>query len=66
MAGFVVAALALLWVALASRQLLAIPDAPTHLGLAASIRAGGFPPAFFWTPDFPASRWPTITTAQTC
>ena len=53
-AGFVVAALALLWVALASRQLLAIPDARAHLGLAASIRAGGFPPAFFWTPEFPA------------
>ena len=50
-AGFVVAALALFWIALASRQLLAIPDIPNHLGLAASIRAGGFPPAFFWTPS---------------
>lgn len=54
-AGFAVAVLALFWVALASRQLLSIPDAINHLGLAASIRAGGFPPAFFWTPDFPAS-----------
>ena len=54
-AGFLVAVLALFWIALASRQLLSIPDANNHLGLAASIRAGGFPPAFFWTPDFPAS-----------
>ncbi len=45
-------AILVLWpVALASRQLLAIPDIPNHLGLAASIRAGGFPPAFFWTPS---------------
>ena len=45
-------AVLVLWaLALASRQLLAIPDIPNHLGLAASIRAGGFPPAFFWTPS---------------
>ena len=54
-AGFAVAVLALCWVALASRQLLSIPDAINHLGLAASIRAGEFPPVFFWTPDLPAS-----------
>lgn len=54
-AGFAVAVLALCWVALASRQFLSIPDAINHLGLAASIRAGGFPPVFFWTPDLPAS-----------
>ena len=51
-AGFVVAALALFWIALASRQLLTIPDVANHLGLAASIRAGAFPPAFFWNPAF--------------
>ena len=54
-AGFAVAVLALCWVALASRQILSIPDAINHLGLAASIRAGGFPPVFFWTPDLPAA-----------
>ena len=43
-AGIVVAALALFWVALASRQLLTIPDVATHMGLSASIRAGAFPP----------------------
>ena len=53
-AGFAVAVLALFWVVLPSRQLLSIPDAVVHLGLAASIRAGGFPPEFFWTPDMPA------------
>ncbi|MDE2990050.1 MAG: hypothetical protein OXU21_03145 [Chloroflexota bacterium] len=54
-AAFAVAVLAICWVALASRQFLSIPDAINHLGLAASIRAGGFPPVFFWTPDLPAS-----------
>ena len=54
-AGIGLALLVLLPIALASRQLLSIPDATVHLGLAASIRAGGFPPAFFWTPDIPAS-----------
>ena len=54
LAGFAVAVLALFWVGLASRQLLSIPDAMNHVGLAASIRAGGFPPAFFWIPDNPA------------
>ena len=53
-AGFAVAALAIFWVALASRQLLTIVEAYLHLGLAASIRAGGFPPAFPWQPGFPA------------
>ena len=53
-AGFAVAVLALVWIGLASRQLLSIPDAMNHVGLAASIRAGGFPPAFFWIPDNPA------------
>ena len=47
-AGFAVAVLALFWAALASRQLLLIPDPPIHLGLAATIRAGGFPPELPW------------------
>ena len=47
-AGFSVAVLALLWVALASRQLMVIADPQTHLGLAATIRAGGFPPESPW------------------
>ena len=51
-AGLVVAALALFWVALASRQLVGIPDVANHMGLAASIRAGAFPPEFFWNPEF--------------
>ena len=54
-AAIVVAALALFWVALASRQLLTIVEDFLHLGLAASIRAGGYhPPAFPWSPDLPA------------
>ncbi len=55
-AGILVAALALFWIALASRQFLSIVEAFLHLGLAASIRAGGFhPPAFPWNPDLPAA-----------
>ena len=55
-AGFVAAVLALFWVALASRQLLAIIDEYLHLGLAASIRTGGFhPPVFPWNPDLPTA-----------
>ena len=53
-AGFVVVVLALLWVALASRQALSIPDPHTQLGLAASIRAGGYPPELFWNPGVAA------------
>ena len=49
-AGFVVATLALFWVALASRQFMTIPDPELHLGLAASIQAGGFPPVLPWNP----------------
>ena len=54
LAGFAVAAIALFAVALASRQMLAIPDSHTHIGLSASIRAGGFPPEFPWNPGAPA------------
>ncbi len=53
-AGIVTAALALFWVALASRQLMPIPDPELHLGLSASIQAGGFPPVLPWNPWLPA------------
>ncbi len=53
-AGFAIVALALFWVALASRQMLTTPDAPIHIGLAASLRAGGFPPEYPWNPGAPA------------
>ena len=49
-AGFAGAVLALLWIALASRQLLSVPDPAIHLGLAAFFRAGGFPPELPWQP----------------
>ena len=49
-AKFGTVTLALLWVTLAARQLLAIPDESLHLGLAASIRAGQWPPIIPWTP----------------
>ena len=53
-AGFMVAVLALFWMALASRQLLTVPDAAIHLGIAASLRAGGFPPELPWNPGMAA------------
>ena len=53
-AAFVVAALALFWIALACRQMLSLADWITHLGLAASIQAGGFPPVLSWNPGIPA------------
>lgn len=53
-AGFAVAVLALLWVVLASRQLLTFPDPHIHLGLSTSIRAGGYPPVLPWSPDLRA------------
>ena len=49
-AGFVVVVLALVWVGLASRQLVEIPDEELHVGLAATLRAGGFPPELPWNP----------------
>ena len=52
--GFSVVALVVFWVVLASRQTLSIVDAYLHLGLASSIRSGGFPPAFPWHPDLSA------------
>ena len=49
--GFALAALFLFCGALAVRQTLLIPDFEAHLGLAASIRAGGFPPVLPWNPE---------------
>lgn len=54
MAVFAAAALSLFWVALAGRQLLSLADTQIHLGLAASIRAGGHPPVLPWHPQQPA------------
>lgn len=53
--GFAGAVLVLGWAALASRQLLQVSDPYITLGLAASIRAGGFPVALPWHPDTPAA-----------
>ena len=52
-AGFATVVLVLFWAGLASRQLLAIPDPTIHLGLAASIQAGGWPPRLPWNPADP-------------
>jgi len=52
-AGFCLATLAVFWVALASRQLLSIPDEDIHLAISATIRAGQFPPVLSWIPDMP-------------
>ena len=49
-AGFVAAALALSWIALAGRQLLTIPDPSIHLTLSSAIRAGVHPPELAWNP----------------
>ncbi len=51
---FVATALSIFWLALAGRQLLSIADDEIHHGLAASIRAGGFPPVLPWNPGQPA------------
>ena len=42
---------AIFWVALASRQLLIVPDEVAHATLAATIRAGGWPLTWSWNPD---------------
>ncbi|MYE06038.1 MAG: hypothetical protein F4Y04_02260 [Chloroflexi bacterium] len=54
-AAFAAGGLAIFWVALAARQMLAVPDDINHLTLAAQFRAGGWPPAFAWNPWVPAS-----------
>ena len=51
LAGFGLAGAAIFWVALASRQLLIIPDEAIHSTLSATIRAGGWPPTLSWNPD---------------
>ena len=53
--GFVGAVVVLGWVALASRQLVGIANFYVDLGLAASIRAGGFPVALTSNPVATAS-----------
>ena len=53
LARFGVAALALFWIALASRQLLGIPDDAIHTALPATIRAGTYPPELAWNPGLP-------------
>ncbi len=50
-AGFGLAVTAIFWVALASRQLLIIPDEVLHTMVPATIRAGGWPPTLGWNPD---------------
>lgn len=54
-AGIASAFAALGIVGLASRQLLGVPDLHTSLGLAATIRAGGFPVSLPWHVDAPSS-----------
>ena len=53
-ATFFATALLIFLLALAGRQLLSIADDEIHHGLAASIRAGGFPPVLPWNPGQPA------------
>ena len=54
-AGFAAVALALFVIVLASRQLLPSPDPHSHIGLIATIRAGGtHPPEFPWNPGLAA------------
>ena len=62
LAGFGLAGAAIFWVALASRQLLIIPDEVLHTTLPATIRAGGWPPHA--VPGTLISVWP-ITTEST-
>ena len=50
---FAAVALIVFWAILASRQLLHITDAETHLGLAAFIREGGWPPILSYNPGQP-------------
>ena len=51
LAGFGLAGAAIFWIALASRQLLIIPDEILHTMVPATIRAGGWPPTLGWNPD---------------
>ena len=51
LAGFGLAGAAIFWIALASRQLLIVPDEVIHTSLAATIRAGAWPPTLAWNPN---------------
>ena len=51
LAGFAGAGTAIFWIALASRQLLIIPDHLQHTLIPATIRAGNWPPRLPWNPD---------------
>ena len=51
LAGFGCAGGAVFWVALASRQLLIIPDHLLHTMIPATIRAANWPPTLGWNPD---------------
>ena len=51
--GFAGAGLVVFWMMLVARQLLSLCDAATHLGMSASIEAGGWPPSISWIPDQP-------------
>ncbi len=54
-AGLATVAVPLFVIVLASRQLLPSPDPHSHIGLTATIRAGGsHPPQFPWNPGFAA------------
>ena len=51
--GLATVALSIFWAMLAARQLLHITDAENHLGLAAYIGEGGWPPIFSYNPGQP-------------
>ena len=51
LAGFCLASAAIFWIALASRQLLIIPDYLNRTLIPAAIRAGNWPPQLPWNPD---------------
>ena len=51
LARFGLAVAVVFWIALASRQLLIIPDEILHTMIPATIRAGGWPPTLGWNPD---------------
>ena len=51
LARFGLVGAAIFWIALASRQLLIIPDEILHTMIPATIRAGGWPPTMGWNPE---------------
>ena len=51
LAAFSLAGAGVFWLALASRQLLIIPDHLQHTLIPAAIRAGNWPPRLPWNPD---------------